>query len=179
MVASSASNSIGLTSNSSQPVATAFSRSLSSANADIPMIGMSRVCGSFLRVPHRFPPISDRHFEVHQDYVRALGQCQLAALLAVLSRENLALKNQDNGSNCQSDRASPQSGVLGLSCSGLQMSSSTLSHSTSGLRSPALPRGNELTMACLTTSPSPVPSVVQTSFECHTQSPLSLQVEII
>ena len=41
---------IGLTSNSSQPVAIAVSRSLSNTYADRPMIGMSRVCGSFLRV---------------------------------------------------------------------------------------------------------------------------------
>src|SRR5262245_34440288 len=50
MVASRDSNSIGLTSNSSQPVAIACSRSLSSAYADMPMIGMSRVWGSVLRV---------------------------------------------------------------------------------------------------------------------------------
>jgi hypothetical protein len=43
------SNSIGLASNSSQPVAMAVSRSLSSAYADMPMIGMSQVCGSSLR----------------------------------------------------------------------------------------------------------------------------------
>src|SRR5262245_17196132 len=83
MVASRDSNSIGLTSNSSHPVAIAFSRSLSSANADMPMIGMSRVCGSFLR----------SRTGSHQDYVRALGQCQLAALRAVLSRENLEIAN--------------------------------------------------------------------------------------
>jgi hypothetical protein len=34
------------------------------------------------------PPVNDRHFEVHQNYVRALGNGQLAALLAVISREN-------------------------------------------------------------------------------------------
>src|SRR5262245_41894662 len=50
MVASRHSNSIGLTSNSLHPMAMACSRSLSSANADMPMIGMSRVCGSVLSV---------------------------------------------------------------------------------------------------------------------------------
>jgi hypothetical protein len=40
---------------------------------------------------HGFPAVNDRHFEVHQNYVRALRQCQLAALLAVLSRENLEI----------------------------------------------------------------------------------------
>jgi len=57
------------------------------------MIGMSRVCGLFLRDPHGFPAVSAWHFEVHQDYVRALGRGQLAALLAVLSRENFEIAN--------------------------------------------------------------------------------------
>jgi hypothetical protein len=65
----------------------AVSRSLSNAYADMPMIGMSRVCGS----PHRLPSVNDRHFEVHQNYVRVLGHGQLAALIAVLSRENLEI----------------------------------------------------------------------------------------
>src|SRR4249920_3045992 len=50
IVATRLSNSIGLASNSSHPVAMAFSRSLVSAYADMPMIGMFRVRGSFLRV---------------------------------------------------------------------------------------------------------------------------------
>src|SRR5262245_52553288 len=93
MVASRDSNSIGLTSNSSQPVAMAFLRSLSSANADMPMIGMSRVCGLFLRVRTGSPAVNDRHFKVHQNYVRVLGYGQFAALVAVLSRENLKITN--------------------------------------------------------------------------------------
>src|SRR5262245_26658824 len=104
----------------------AFSRSLASAYADMPMIGMFRVRGSFLRArtgsqrsmigisrsiritsgcsvtanlqpcslssaartsksPHR----SRRVF--NQNYVRVLGHGQLAALLAVLSCENLEI----------------------------------------------------------------------------------------
>ena len=91
MMASRDSNSIGLTSNSSHPVAMACPRSLSSAYAEMPMIGMSRVCGLFLRDPHGFPAVSAWHFQVHQDYVRALARGQFAALLAVLSRENLEI----------------------------------------------------------------------------------------
>jgi hypothetical protein len=71
----------------------ACSRSLSIAYADMPMIGMLRVCGSFLRDPHGFPAVSAWHFEVQQDYVRALARGQFAALLAVLSRENLEIAN--------------------------------------------------------------------------------------
>jgi hypothetical protein len=41
IVATRLSNSIGLASNSSHPVAMAFSRSLSIEYADMPMIGMS------------------------------------------------------------------------------------------------------------------------------------------
>ena len=93
MVATRDSKSIGLVSNSSHPVAMACSRSLSSAYADMPMIGMSRVCGSFLRDPHGLPAVSAWHFEVQQDYVRALARGQFAALLAVLSRENLEIAN--------------------------------------------------------------------------------------
>jgi hypothetical protein len=37
--------------------------------------------------------VNDRHFEVHQDYVRALGRGQLAALFAVFGRENLEIAN--------------------------------------------------------------------------------------
>jgi hypothetical protein len=44
-----------------------------------------------LEGPHGFPAINNRHFEVHQNYVRALGQCQLAALLAITGRENLEI----------------------------------------------------------------------------------------
>src|SRR5215475_12739459 len=49
MLATRESNSIGFTANSSQPVAMAVSRSLSSAYADRPMIGMWPVWASFLR----------------------------------------------------------------------------------------------------------------------------------
>jgi Histidine kinase-, DNA gyrase B-, and HSP90-like ATPase/His Kinase A (phospho-acceptor) domain len=49
IVATRLSKSIGLASNSMHPMAIACSRSLSSAYADTPMIGMPRVCGSFLR----------------------------------------------------------------------------------------------------------------------------------
>jgi hypothetical protein len=45
----------------------------------------------FLEGPYGFPAVHDRHFEVHQNYVRALGHGQLAALLAVVSRENLEI----------------------------------------------------------------------------------------
>src|SRR6202048_2722295 len=64
-VASRLSNSIGLASNSSHPVAMAFSRSLASAYADMPMIGMFRVRSVFLEGPHGFPAVHDRHFEIH------------------------------------------------------------------------------------------------------------------
>jgi hypothetical protein len=40
---------------------------------------------------HGFPAIKDRHFKVHQNYVRTLGHGQLTALLAVLSREDLKI----------------------------------------------------------------------------------------
>src|SRR6516165_11237490 len=93
MMATRCSNSIGLAANSSHPAAMACSRSLSIAYADMPMIGMLRVCGSFLRDPHGFPAVSAWHFEVEQDYVRALARGQFAALLAVLSRENLEIAN--------------------------------------------------------------------------------------
>ena len=55
----------------------------------MPMIGMFRVLGSFLRV--RTPTVHDRQFEVQQNYVRVLGHGQLTALHAVLSRENLEI----------------------------------------------------------------------------------------
>src|SRR5262249_43396136 len=51
-------------------------------------VSSSRV---FLEGPHGFPAIHDWHFEVHQSYVRVLGHGQLAALLAVLSREDLEI----------------------------------------------------------------------------------------
>src|SRR5437899_11387101 len=57
----------------------------------MPMIGMSRVCGSFLRVRtgcHRSMPGISRYD------VRVFGQGQLAALLAVLRRENLEVAKQ-------------------------------------------------------------------------------------
>jgi hypothetical protein len=94
MVATRFSNSIGLASNSSQPVATAFSRSLASAYAEMPMIGMWPVWASFFRPTHHFPAILVWHFEVHQNYVRVVGHRQLAALLAVVSRENLEIAEQ-------------------------------------------------------------------------------------
>jgi hypothetical protein len=40
---------------------------------------------------HGFSAIKDRHFKVHQNYVRTLGHGQLTALLAVLSREDLKI----------------------------------------------------------------------------------------
>ncbi len=43
---------------------------------------------------HGFPAVNDRHFEVHQNYVRVLGHSQLAATLAVASRENLETAKQ-------------------------------------------------------------------------------------
>src|SRR5262245_51416283 len=93
MVARRDSNSIGLTSSSSQPVAMACSRSLSSAYAD--HANDRNVAGLWivLEDPHGFPPVTDRHFEVHQNYAWVLGQCQLAVLLAVLSRQNLEIAN--------------------------------------------------------------------------------------
>jgi hypothetical protein len=42
-----------------------------------------------LETPHGFPTIVVRHFEVHEDHVRVLGDGQPAALLAVLRCENL------------------------------------------------------------------------------------------
>ena len=83
---SETSNSIGLTSNSSQPVAMAFSRfALQRDYADMPMIGMSRVWGSFLRVRSGFPAESRTGIsKVHQNYVtRALGRGQPATLVTV------------------------------------------------------------------------------------------------
>ena len=47
-----------------------------------------------LEASHGFPAVNDRHFEVHQNYVRVLGYSQLAALLAVASRENLETAKQ-------------------------------------------------------------------------------------
>jgi hypothetical protein len=88
MVASRDSNSIGLISNSSQPVAMAFSRSLQriGGHADDRDVAGLRIV---FEDSHWFPAINDRHFEVHQNHVRVLGRGQLAALLAVLSRQNL------------------------------------------------------------------------------------------
>ena len=72
----------------------ACSRSLSRACADIPMIGMSRVLRIALEASHGSPAVNAWHFEVHQNYVRVLGHGQLAALLAVLGRENLETADQ-------------------------------------------------------------------------------------
>src|SRR5262245_20694520 len=76
MVATRDSNSIGLASNSSHPVAMAFSRSLVNAYADMPMIGMWPVWASFLEAAHHFPAVSVWHFEVHENYVRVFGHRQ-------------------------------------------------------------------------------------------------------
>src|SRR5262245_55455873 len=89
MVATRLSNSIGLASNSSHPVAMAFSRSPSSACADMPMIWNVPGLRIVLETPHGFPTIVVRHFEVHQDHVRVLARGQTAALLAVLRCDNL------------------------------------------------------------------------------------------
>jgi signal transduction histidine kinase len=86
-VATRLPNSIGLASNSSHPVAMAVSRSLASAWADMPMIGMSRVCRIVLKGPHRFPAVNARHFEV----IRVFGQGQLATLVAVAMRGRRSL----------------------------------------------------------------------------------------
>jgi hypothetical protein len=51
-------------------------------------------CGRFghlLETAHHFPTVIDRHFEVHQNDIRALSRGQPAALLAVLRRENLEI----------------------------------------------------------------------------------------
>ncbi len=47
-----------------------------------------------LEPSHGFPAVNNRHFEVHQNYVRALGHGQLAALLAVVGREDLEIAKQ-------------------------------------------------------------------------------------
>jgi hypothetical protein len=44
-----------------------------------------------LEAPHGFPAVHDWHFEIHQNYVRVLGQGQFVTPLAVLSRENLEI----------------------------------------------------------------------------------------
>src|SRR5262245_18843848 len=44
-----------------------------------------------LETAHGLPAVKERHFEVHQNYVWVLGQCQLAALLAVLRSENFEI----------------------------------------------------------------------------------------
>jgi hypothetical protein len=92
MVATRPSNSIGLASNSSHSVAMAFSRSLSTACADRLMIGIWPDWASFLAA-HYFPTVIDRHFEIHQDDVRALGRGQLVTLLTIIGRENLEIAN--------------------------------------------------------------------------------------
>ena len=90
MFATKLSNSIGLASNASHPVAMACSRSLASAGA----VGMSRVCGSLLRRRTGSQRINVWHFQVHQNYVRVLGRSQLAAPLAVVGCENLKITDQ-------------------------------------------------------------------------------------
>src|SRR2546423_711673 len=47
-----------------------------------------------LQSPCGFPAVNDRHFEVHQDDVRPLDRRHLAALLAVLRRQNLEIAEQ-------------------------------------------------------------------------------------
>src|SRR5262249_26602659 len=42
-----------------------------------------------LEPPRGLPAVEDGHFKVHQDDIRSLGSGHLAALLAVLGRENL------------------------------------------------------------------------------------------
>src|SRR5262245_8720514 len=69
----------------------ACSRSLSSACADMPMIGMWPVCTSFLRrrtCSQRSRTGISRSIRITSG---ALGQCQLAALLAVLRSENFEI----------------------------------------------------------------------------------------
>src|SRR5262245_23250839 len=44
-----------------------------------------------LEASHGLPAVNDRHFEVHQNYVRMLRQGQLEAFLALLRRENLEI----------------------------------------------------------------------------------------
>src|SRR5262245_12276771 len=89
MVATRLSNSIGLAIKLVAPCAMAFSRSLCTACADMPMIGMSRVCGSFLRrrtASRRSPSGTSRSSKIT---VRVLGRGQSGALLGVLRCENL------------------------------------------------------------------------------------------
>jgi hypothetical protein len=89
MVATRLSNSIGLASNSSHPVAMAFftlalHRMRGHAD-DRDVLGLRIV----LETPHGFPTIVVRHFKVHQNHVRVLGRGQSVALLAVPRCENL------------------------------------------------------------------------------------------
>src|SRR4029453_7014993 len=86
MVATRLSNSIGLASNSSHPVAMAVSRSLSPACADMPMIGMSRVCGSFLRRR----TASQRSSSGISRSIRITSGCSLAAKLQPFSLSSAA-----------------------------------------------------------------------------------------
>jgi hypothetical protein len=72
----------------------AFSRSLSTACADMPMIRDVPSLRIVLETPHAFPTIVVRHFEVHQDHVRALGHGQLTTLVAVLRRENFEVAEE-------------------------------------------------------------------------------------
>jgi len=55
----------------------AFARSLSSANADMPMIGDIAGLGIALEGTLGFPTVNDRHFEVHQIYIWVFGRCHL------------------------------------------------------------------------------------------------------
>src|SRR6266700_2353804 len=47
-----------------------------------------------LQSPRRLPAVDHRHFQIHQDDVRALAQRHRAALLAVLRRHNLEIAQQ-------------------------------------------------------------------------------------
>src|SRR5262245_2754710 len=47
-----------------------------------------------LKPPRGFPAIDDRHFQVHQDDIRALANRHGAALLAILGREHLEIAKQ-------------------------------------------------------------------------------------
>src|SRR5262249_59839675 len=93
-VATSRSNSIGLLSNSLHPAASALWRSPASACAERAITGMSRVCGLLFSRRVASQPSTTGIFEVHQDDVRPLGSRHLAALLAVLRRQHLAITDQ-------------------------------------------------------------------------------------
>src|SRR5215472_9006344 len=104
MVATRLSNSIGLASNSSHPVAMAFSRSPSSACADMPMIGMSWVCGSFLRRR----TASQRSSSGISRSIRITSGCSLAAKLQPFSLSSAAITSKPPRSSRRVARAGEQ-----------------------------------------------------------------------